>query len=162
LTGETGSPVGPTSLSYRDAVNPWAIVLTDARGKIHKYLKDSFGRTNQIIEVTASGNYTSRLAFDLVGNLTNLTDSANNQISCFYNDLGQRVAMADPDMGFWQYGLDVAGRIKVQTDPKNQQIKFFYNDPAGRPTRREGWNAAGQLVSVATNYYDTNLGDNPY
>jgi YD repeat-containing protein len=40
--------------------------------------------------------------------------------------MGRRVAMADPDVGFWQYGLDAAGRLKVQTDAKGQQLKFFY------------------------------------
>jgi len=51
-------------------------------------------------------------ASTIAGNLTNLTDSAGNQISFFVNDLGQRVAIADPDIGFWQYTLDVAGRLK--------------------------------------------------
>ncbi len=162
LTGDSGSPVGPTSWDYNDGTNSWAIVVTNALGQIHKYYLDGFGRTNVVVEVTGQGNYTNRLGWDLVGNLTNLTDNAGNQMSFFYNDLGQRVALADPDMGFWQYGLDAAGRLKVQTDAKQQQIKFYYNDPAGRPTRREGWNAATQLVSAVTYLYDSSGGDGQY
>lgn len=159
LTGDTGSPVSYTSLSFADGNNPWAIVVTDARGKIHKYELDSQGRTNQIIEVTSSGNYTTKLAYDLIGDLTNITDSASNQTSFFFDDLKNEVAIADPDMGFWQFARDLAGNLKVQTDAKGQQIKFYRADPAGRVTRKEGYTSAGQLVSTNTWLYDTNGGD---
>jgi RHS repeat-associated protein len=162
LTGDGTSPVGPTSFAFHDGNNPWAIVVTDARGKVHKYLLDAYGRTNQIVEVTSSGNYTTTLAYNQVGDLTNITDNAGNKIAMFYNLQGHQVALTDPDMGFWQYGYDLDGRLKVQTDAKGQQIKFFYNDPAGRVTRREGWNAASQLVSTNTWQYDSNAGDTPY
>jgi RHS repeat-associated protein len=155
LSGDSGSPVGATSFAYKDSTNPWAFIVTNALGKVHSYYQDAFGRTNRIVEVTSQGNFTSWLGYNQVGDLTNLTDSASNQIAFFYNLLGQRVAEADPDRGFWQFGLDAAGRLKVQTDAKNQQLKFFYDDPAGRLTRREGWNASGQLVSVMTNKYDS-------
>lgn len=162
LTGDTGSPVGPVSLTFHDGSNPWATVVTDALGKIHKYYQDAFGRTNRIVEVTAGGNFTTTLAYDLVGNLTNLTDNAGNQTAFFYDALGRQVAVADPDMGFWQYNYDAAGRLKTQTDAKGQQIKFFYSDAAGRLTRREGYNAASQLVSTNTWQYDSNGGDVSY
>jgi YD repeat-containing protein len=68
--------------------------------------------------------------------------------SAFAHVLGRHVVLADPDLGLWQHGYDLAGRLNVQTDAKGQQLKFLYNDPAGRLTRREGWNAAGQLDSV--------------
>src|SRR6266478_5580408 len=67
----------------------------------------------------------------LPGDLTNITDSASNQSGLFYNLVGEKVAMADPDMGYWQWALDATGRPKVQTDAKQQQIRMFYNDPAG-------------------------------
>src|SRR5207247_3701844 len=132
LSGDSGSPVGPVSLAFYDGSNPWAILVFNPLDKVHKYYLDAFGRTNQVIEVTSGGNFTSKLSYDQVSNLTNLTDSASNQFSSFFNDLGQKVAMADPDMGFWQYGLDVAGRLKVQTDAKTNVIRFDYTDPMGR------------------------------
>lgn len=162
-TGDASSPVGPMSMAFKDGTaNPWAIIVTNALKQIHKYYLDAYGRTNQIVEVTSQGNFTSSLGYSSVGDLTNITDNANNQISFFYDLLGREVAVADPDMGFWQYGLDAAGRLKVQTDAKGQQIKFFYNDAAGRLTRREGWNTAGQLVSICTYTYDSNGGDSSY
>ena len=162
LSGDTGSPVGSTSLDYNDGSNPWAIVVTNALGKIHKYYQDAYGRTNQIVEVTSAGNFTTTLNYDLVGNLTNTTDNAGNKIGYFFDDVGHRVAMTDPDMGFWQWGYDLAGNVTVQTDAKGQVLKFYYSDPAGRLTRREGYNAASQLVSTNTWLYDTNNGDTAY
>ena len=162
LSGDTGSPVGSTSFDYNDGSNPWAIVVTNALGKIHKYYQDAFGRTNQIVEVTSAGNFTNALAYDLIDDLTNITDSAGNKIGFYFDDLKNEVAMTDPDMGFWQFARDADGNLKVQTDAKGQQIKFFRADPAGRVTRREGWSAAGQLVSTNTYLYDTNNGDTAY
>jgi RHS repeat-associated protein len=161
LTGDAGSPVGPTTLAYNDGDNPWAIVVTDARNKVHKYLLDAFGRTNQIVEVVGTNDYTTTLAYNQVNDLTNITDSAGNKIAMFYDLAGHQVALADPDMGFWQYNYDLDGRLKTQTDAKSQTIKFFYSDTAGRVTRREGWNAGGQCVSTNTWAYDSNGGDTP-
>lgn len=159
LTGDGGSPVGPTSIDYNDGNNSWAVVITNALGKVHKYLLDSQGRTNQIVEVTSAGNYTTTLSYDLVGDLTNLTDHAGNKIAMFYDLLGQKVALADPDMGFWQYIHDLDGRLKIQIDARGCQTKCFYSDTAGRLTRREGWNAANQCVSTSTWIYDSSGGD---
>ncbi|MEI6196660.1 MAG: toxin TcdB middle/N-terminal domain-containing protein, partial [Verrucomicrobiota bacterium] len=50
-TGDSGSPVGPASFSYREGSNPWALCVTNARGKVQKYYLDAFGRTNQIVEL---------------------------------------------------------------------------------------------------------------
>jgi len=161
-TGDSGSAVGPTTVTFNDGNNPWAVTVTDARNKVHKYFLDAFGRTNQIVEVTATTNYTTTLAYNPVGDLTNITDSAGNKIAMFFDLVGQCVAVADPDMGFWQYGYDLDGRQKTQTDAKGQQIRSFYTDPAGRLTRREGWNAAGQLVSTNTWTYDSSGGDSAY
>src|SRR5665213_214988 len=162
LSGDSGSPVGPTSFAYKDGTNSWAIIVTNALGKIHKYYQDAYGRTNEIIEVTSGGNFTTTLAYDLLNQLTNITDNAGNKISFYFDDVGNRVAMADPDMGFWQWGYDLAGNLTLQTDAKGQQIKLYYTDPAGRLTRREGYNAAGLLVSTNLYLYDSNGGDSAY
>jgi RHS repeat-associated protein len=162
LDGDTGSPVGPTYISYSDGNNPWAVVVTDARDKTRKYLLDAFGRTNQIVEVTSGGNYTTTLGYNQVGDLTNITDNALNNIAMFYDLTGNRVAMADPDMGFWQYNYDLDGRLKTQTDAKGQQTKLYYDSTTGRLIRREGWSATGQCLSTNTWTYDSNSGDTAY
>lgn len=162
-TGDSGSPVGVTSIAFKNGTsNPWAIIVTNALGKIHEYFLDAYGRTNQIVEVTSQGNFTTTLGYDLLDDLTNITDNAGNTINFYYDMLGREVAMTDPDMGFWQYGHDAAGRLTVQTDAKGQQIKFFYADSAGRLTLREGLNASSQVVSSNSFVYDSSGGDANY
>jgi YD repeat-containing protein len=113
-TPDTGSPVGPLVTEYHDGANDWVIVRTDEEGKVRKLLIDGFGRTNQIIEVTTNGNFTSLLKHDRLGQLTNLTDHAGNKIEFAYNDLGEQVALADPNLGVWEYRRDIAGRLREQ------------------------------------------------
>ncbi len=159
LSGDSGSPVGPTTLAFVDGANPWAIVVTDPRGNKSKYELDAFGRTNQIIEVVGNSNYVTKLFYDAADDLTNITDSAGNQTSFFYDEMGNRVAMAEPDMGLWQWQYDLDSRLVVQTDAKGQKIESFYNDPAGRITAREGLNSGGQVESSASWQYDSSDGD---
>ncbi len=151
-SGDTGSPVGSLTLAYNEGNNPWTMVRTDEENKIHKYLLDAFGRTNQIIE---PGNYTTTLRYDKRDYLTNTVDNAGNSIEYAYNDLGQMVAMADPDMGVWKYKRDVAGRVREQTDAKNQKIIFNYNDPLGRLKSKEVYNYTGAFAYAVTNFYDS-------
>lgn len=159
LSGDAGSPVGPVTFSFSDGLNPWAVVVTDARNNVHKYELDAFGRTNQIIEVIGNTNYTSSLSYNCVDDLTNIADSAGNQTSFFYDDMGNRVAMTEPDMGFWQWTYDLDSRLVVQTDAKSQKIEYAYDDSAGRVTTREGLNSGNQVVSSASWQYDSNAGD---
>ncbi len=153
--GDSGSPVGPTLSAYNDGTNPWAVVRTDEESKVRKFLLDAFGRTNQIIEVTGAGNYTTTLSHDKTGTLTNITDHAGNNIEFSHNDLGELIAMADPDMGVWEYRRDVAGRIREQVDAKTNVIAFDYTDPLGRLKTRLAYNAQGAFVSGVTNVYDS-------
>ena len=130
--GDSGSPLGTNTLAYFYSSDPWTLVLTDELGKAHRYSLDAYGRTNQIVEVTGGGNFTTTLSYNLAGDLTNITDHAGNQIQYACNGLGQVVAMADPDMGIWQYERDFAGRLRRQIDGNGQSVVFGYDDPLGR------------------------------
>src|SRR5207249_9162581 len=84
----------------------------------------SFIYPPHIVIYTLSLHDALPISWNQLNDLTNLTDSAGNQIRFSYNDLGQKVAEADPDRGFWQYGLDFAGRLKVQTDADRKSTRL--------------------------------------
>lgn len=65
--------------------------------------------------------------YDVLGNLTEVTDAANNVTTMNYDALGRKINMTDPDMGYWTYGYDNAGNLISQTDLKGQDIRFFYD-----------------------------------
>jgi RHS repeat-associated protein len=160
--GDTGSPVGAATTAYVDGSNPWTIVSTDEATKVHKYVLDAYGRTNQVIEVTSAGNYTTTYSYDLIGNLTNITDNAANSIQFAYNDLGTLVAMADPDMGRWDYIRDFAGRMRDQLDAKTNTVHFDYTDALGRLKTKTVSDPNGNFMFAVTNTYDSNGGDSSY
>ncbi len=89
--------------------------------------------------------------------VTNIIDAANNKIEYAYNDLGQTIAMADPDLGYRQYVRDYAGRLKDQTDAKGQRIRFNYNDPLGRLKSKDIYNASSLLAYTITYTYDAGI-----
>jgi RHS repeat-associated protein len=153
--GDGSSPVGPTQTAYNDGTDPWAIVHIDEESKATKFLLDAYGHTNQIVEVTSGGNYTTTLRYDKAGSLTNIADHAGNASEYAYNDLGELIIMADPDMGVWEYRRDFAGRIREQVDAKTNLVRFDYTDPLGRLKSRNAYNPQGAFVFGVTNFYDS-------
>ncbi|MGN6642882.1 MAG: toxin TcdB middle/N-terminal domain-containing protein, partial [Verrucomicrobiota bacterium] len=153
-SGDSGSPVGPATIACNDGNDPWTLVLTDEETKVHKYSLDAYDRTNRIVEVTSGGNFTTQFKYSLAGDLTNITDNANNRIEYAYNDLGQMVAMADPDLGVWQYQRDFAGRLRKQIDANNQSTVFNYDTALGRLSSRQVYDFQNHFVYGVTNVYD--------
>jgi RHS repeat-associated protein len=156
---ETGSLIGPLFVAYQDGGNPWTIVVTDetgaASGLTRKFGLDGFGRTNVIYDVFNTTPYaTNRFVHDRLGRVTNLVDAAGNKIEYAYNDLGQMVAMADPNLGYWTYERDYAGRVKVHTDGKGNTVAFNYTDPLGRLVGKTITPAGGGSGYSVTYAYD--------
>ena len=91
----------------------------------------------------------------MAGDLLSVTDNAGHQIQYAYNDIGELIAMADPDMGNWQYERDYAGRLNHQIDGDGQRIDFNYSDPLGRLASRQVYDLRGGFVRGVTNIYDS-------
>ncbi len=150
--GDTGSPVGSTTIAYKDATTLWTTITTDPENKVRKAARDAYGRVVQIIE---PGDINTYYRYDKVGNLTNVTDNAGNDTWMNYDSLGRKTSMTEPNMGTWSYAYDAASRVTEQTDAKNQRLKFIYNDPIGRLTAKEVYHSTGLLVATITYTYDT-------
>lgn len=106
-------------------------VTTDPDGNLKTRITDLLGRPVQIIEhgpTDHSTVYTYTPAGDLlkVSRLNPLTGTAVENIIT-YNTLGQKLTMADPDMGNWSYTYDLNGNLKTQTDGRNTTITFTYD-----------------------------------
>lgn len=152
--GDVGSPVGPITSSFVDGSNPWATIVTNAMGKTKKSYRDGYGRTIQVTDIDSSGNINTAYIYDLVGNLTNVTDNNNNSIVMTFDSLGRKISMSDPDMGFWRYSYDNAGRMVQQTDGRSNSIYFYYSDPIGRLSSKQIYNQANTLVGLINYSYD--------
>ncbi len=89
---------------------------------------------------------TTVYAYDILDQLVRVTDALAHTTVITYNALGQKVAMADPDMGRWQYAYDLVGNLIGQTDAKGQTLIFDY-DLADRLTAKR--TAATTLATYA-------------
>ena len=114
---------------------------------------------NLIQEVDGASTYSTALAYDRAGNLSEIINANAEHTYFAYDDSGQMVAMADPHLGQWTYKRDAAGRVREQMDAKGQKTVFTYNAPLGRLDTKKVYNKAGQLVSTATYTYD--VSDDP-
>ncbi len=160
-SGDSGSPVAASSISYYNGTDPWTWVVTDETGSVHRYTRDAYERTNQIVEVNGSQSYTTALSWNLVGDLLSVTDNSNNVITYSNNLMGEVVAMADPDIGVWTCQRDYAGRLRVQTDGDSQSIHFNYSpDPLGRLLSRQVYDLKGNFYYGVTNVYDSSSDPN--
>ncbi len=79
---------------------------------------------------------TTTYAYNVLDNLTTITDAQTNGTSFVYDSLRRRTQMVDPDLGTWQYGYDAAGNLRTQTDAKGQTITFSY-DSLNRLTQKD-------------------------
>ncbi len=122
-----------SSTSYSD----WLITATDANGNVVKRTQDAFGRLTKVEEINGSSTYTTDYQYDVVGNLTKVTDAgvngARNETTLVYDSLGRKTSMDDPDMGVWSYTYDKIDNLKTQTDARGAIITFTY-DPINRLT----------------------------
>ncbi len=113
-----------SSINY---INPLYTETTDPRGVRNGVLKDIYGNVAEITEFTSGGVFKTKYEYDIQGNLTKTIDNQGNISQIFYDSLGRKVKMIDPDMGTWTYAYDLVGNLRKQTDAKGQIIEFDYD-----------------------------------
>jgi RHS repeat-associated protein len=74
------------------------------------------------------GYQVTAYAYDVLDNLTAVTDALDNVTSMTYDPLSRKTDMDDPDMGDWTYDYDSAGNLVRQTDAENQRTCFYYDE----------------------------------
>ncbi|MFC1514729.1 toxin TcdB middle/N-terminal domain-containing protein, partial [Candidatus Omnitrophota bacterium] len=133
-----------STASYSD----WVAIGTDENGHSKTSYFDAYGRIVTVEEHNELETYTTSYEYDAQGNLAKLTDDQSNITEIWYDSLGRKLKMDDPDMGIWEYEYDDPGNLKKQTDAKGQFLEFNY-DAINRLTQK--YSGAQTLV---TYYYD--------
>lgn len=136
------------SINY---INPLYIETTDPEGHKKGTLKDVYGNNIEITEFTQGGVYKTTYEYDIQNNLTKLTDSKGNITQIFYDSIGRKLKMIDPDMGTWAYEYDILGNLVRQTDAKNQIITFSY-DELNRLSKKMKDDGRGSIEDVNYTY----------
>jgi RHS repeat-associated protein len=127
----------------------WVKTVTDENGHSKTEYYDVYGRIIKVEEHNSSQIYTTTYEYDALGNLIKVTDNQNNSTHIWYDSLGRKLKMDDPDMGIWTYEYDVAGNLIKQTDAKAQVLEFEY-DTLNRLTKKRN----GAITLVTYQYDD--------
>jgi|GEM_PF-1039312 len=143
------------SVSY---ITPLYTETTDSLGHRKGALKDVYGNIIEIREFVsgepeakADGAFHTYYEYDIQNNLTKTTDNKGNITQVFYDSIGRKTRMIDPDMGTWAYEYDVLGNLVRQTDAKGQVLVFEY-DQINRLTKKLLRGTSDEVISEY--YYD--------
>jgi RHS repeat-associated protein len=119
--------------------------------------KEGAGRLRQvqeIVKLTGSGApvgtpeaWTTTYQYDLLDQLTQITDSQRNVKVMRYDGLARLVFMSDLDRGEMHYVYDDASNLTRTTDNKGQVIQYTY-DGANRIQSEDYLDAAGHAPDV--------------
>ncbi|MFA6350582.1 MAG: toxin TcdB middle/N-terminal domain-containing protein, partial [Candidatus Omnitrophota bacterium] len=151
--------------------------LIDENKHIKTEYYDVFGKIIKVNEKNGSQTYLTRYEYDSSGNLVKITDNQANITQIWYDSLGRKIKMDDPDMGVWLYEYDKTGNLIKQTDAKKQVLEFTYdslNRLTAKKSNTQAWanyyyddkskaNCVGRLskifdLSGATAFYYDELG----
>ena len=101
--------------------------------------------------------YTTRYAYDLAGNLTQVIDAQGNTKLMEYDLLSRRLRMVDPDKGETRYTYDDAGNVISVRDAKGQEIHYTYDAANRLLTERWVYGNGRADVINAVYHYDGDL-----
>jgi len=113
-----------TNYAYRG----FSVTVTDPDGSMKKTRRDFLGRIREVVEYTDQGEQHTFYDYNAAGDLTQVINHLNHTTTIEYDNLGRKISMTDPDMGYWQYPEhDKNGNLIRQVDAKNQEIQFSYD-----------------------------------
>ncbi|WP_328406112.1 polymorphic toxin-type HINT domain-containing protein [Streptomyces sp. NBC_00390] len=154
--GDGGAVLGVTQTIYggdRTTVIPpeggtASTTLTDARGRTTE-LRQHHSRSATAPYDSTTYRHTP------AGHLSTLTDSAGNNWTYKYDQLGRQIEAKDPDKGTLDSTYDDRGQLVTTTDDNNKTLHHSY-DGLGRQTQLRDTDASGTLRAEWT--YDTVAG----
>ncbi|MBN1890597.1 MAG: DUF11 domain-containing protein [Thermoflexales bacterium] len=156
--GRTVAITAPDGTTTRSTYVGRTTIVTDANGHRKDSVADAFDRLVAVREYSGTEVYTTSYAYNILGNLTGVTDTLGNTTVITYDTLGRKTGMHDPDMDNWRYGYDPAGNLLYQVDAKRQAVNFYY-DELSRPV---GKTYATEVVDAASYQRPDPPPDNKY
>ncbi|UJS23589.1 FG-GAP-like repeat-containing protein [Thiothrix winogradskyi] len=127
--------------------NGLTTTVTDANGRSRSTTTNALNKPARIAE--ANDASTISHFYDGIGNLRK-TDTNGQVIEITYDILGNKSAMKDPAMGYWEYKSNAFGELYWQKDAKSQ-ISIMEYDILGRMVKRSA------IDDTASWTYDTAL-----
>jgi RHS repeat-associated protein len=81
----------------------------------------------QTLSSASGGQIATAYAYDILGNLTSVTDPNGNVTSYIYDDFGRMIRQTSPVTGVTNYAYDAAGNLGTMTDANNATTTRTYD-----------------------------------
>ena len=114
---------------------------------------DAFGRTSQVTEHYGQPDppyaitpYDTTYTYDVLDNLTSITDELGFVTTYGYDMQSRRVSSDDPDAGEWTYSYDPAGN-RIETTDAEQQVIIGVFDELNRQVELRKSSTTGTLLA---------------
>ena len=115
-----------------DEQNHQSVAIVDHLGRTIE--KDVYTGTAAPYTLYASTVYTYHGSGRVYTSMRN--GNTNTKTFTYYDALGRKTQVIDPDSGTWQYSYDAAGNLTVQQDPKTGQHVQFCYEALNRVTKK--------------------------
>lgn len=125
LVTQADAAANPTDFGY-DA-NGNATSATDALGRTTQQDYDSLNRLKRTLQDVGGIAAETKLAYDALDNLTQVTDPKGLNTTYTYNGLGDLTQQVSPDTGTTSYSYDSAGNRATQTDARNKTTTYSHD-----------------------------------
>ncbi|MEJ5359130.1 MAG: toxin TcdB middle/N-terminal domain-containing protein [Desulfobacterales bacterium] len=133
---------GVVTTRYRYAGS--ACTATDPDGSLRTTVSDHLERLVRVIEHGDLGDLVTEFDYDAAGEVSRIVQPSGRETRFVRDNLGNLLAMTDPDMGTWSYAYDGNGNLVSQTDARGRETVFEY-DALNRLTARRSL-ASGEMV----------------
>jgi RHS repeat-associated protein len=124
--GRIVSVTAPDNAVVTNSYSGNQVTATDQTGKQRKSVTDAFGRLTQSYEDPAGLNYLTSYSYDVLGNLT--TVSQGSQTRTFvYDSLKRLTSATNPESGTINYQYDANGNLTSKTDARSITVTYTYD-----------------------------------
>lgn len=134
VTSYTYDPLGRTqrvteqdgSAITTDYSNFPCVTVTDEAGNTRQSCTDGLGRMTSVTENPGGLGYQTSYSYDVLDNLTGVTQVGSHQRSFVYDSLSRLTSATNPESGTTGYAYDNNGNVITKTDARNITTTYSY------------------------------------
>ena len=105
------------------------VTETDEASKNRESCTDGLGRMTSVIENPGGLGYTTSYGYDVLGDLTSVTENGSRSRTFVYDGLGRLTSTANPESGTvtYVYDTNTVGDLRTKTDARGITTTYTYD-----------------------------------